>query len=326
MTIAVVAGVANVVLGCVFTLLFGPVGMAWAVITAEAIGAAGGIVAVRYDARRAVAAGAVRGTVALAAALIGASAGGKDTNDPADFSNEASATCNWARRSVEVVPQRSSRLLRTAAHHLRGVEAPADQRAAGTLTAALAHLSRSAGRLSSELEADYPDAARMPRLRAAVRGDQEKVAATARTLGVSGCDAITAGLLREATAGAPKPLSHAAYRGQLRDGLADLSQRTYRVQASMRSGSASSSTLTSYAASVGTAIERLRSLRPPARNAQAHRDLVAGLRALRAAITQAAQDLRAGSEQQAVQTLQTFYASQAFSDLTAATSTLSQSG
>jgi hypothetical protein len=94
----------------------------------------------------------------------------------------------------------------------------------------------------------------------------------------------------------------------------------------MRSGSASSSTLTSYAASVGGAIERLRSVRPPVRDAPAHRDLVAGLRALRAAITQAARDLRAGGEQQAVETLQSFYGSQAFSDLTTAASTLSQSG
>ena len=55
MTIAVVAGVANVVLGCVFTLLFGPIGMAWSVITAEAIGAAGGLLAVRREARAAAA-------------------------------------------------------------------------------------------------------------------------------------------------------------------------------------------------------------------------------------------------------------------------------
>jgi hypothetical protein len=265
-------------------------------------------------------------TVALAAALTGAYAGKDHTKDTADFSSEASATCAWASRSVDVVPRRSSRLLKTAAEHLRGVDAPDAQRAADTLTAELRRLSRSAGSLSSELEADYPDAARMRRLRSAVHDDQENVAATARTLGVSGCDAVTAGLLREATAGTPKRLSRAEYRGQLRDGLAALSQRTFRVQASMRSGSASSSTLTSYAASVGSAIELLRSLRPPVEDAAAHRDLVAGLRALRAAIAQAARDLRAGSEQQAVETMQTFYASQAFSELTAATSTLSQSG
>lgn len=56
-TIAVSAGVANVVFGCVFTLLFGPIGMAWSVIAAEAVGAAGGLLAVRRDARRAAAAG-----------------------------------------------------------------------------------------------------------------------------------------------------------------------------------------------------------------------------------------------------------------------------
>lgn len=59
MTVAVVAGVANVVLGCVFTLLFGPIGMAWSVITAEAVGAAGGLLAVRREARRAAAAGPI---------------------------------------------------------------------------------------------------------------------------------------------------------------------------------------------------------------------------------------------------------------------------
>jgi len=53
MTIAVTAGVANVVLGTAFTLLFGPIGMAWSVITAEAVGAAGGLLAVRREARRA---------------------------------------------------------------------------------------------------------------------------------------------------------------------------------------------------------------------------------------------------------------------------------
>jgi PST family polysaccharide transporter len=56
-TIAVVAGGSNVVFGCVLTLLFGPIGMAWSVIAAESLGAAGGLIAVRRDARRAVAAG-----------------------------------------------------------------------------------------------------------------------------------------------------------------------------------------------------------------------------------------------------------------------------
>jgi Na+-driven multidrug efflux pump len=56
-TIAAVAGVANVVFGCLLLLLFGPIGMAWSVIAAEAVGAAGGFLAVRRDARRAEAAG-----------------------------------------------------------------------------------------------------------------------------------------------------------------------------------------------------------------------------------------------------------------------------
>jgi PST family polysaccharide transporter len=55
-TIAAVAGVANVVFGCLLLLLFGPIGMAWSVIAAEAVGAAGGFLAVRRDARRAAAA------------------------------------------------------------------------------------------------------------------------------------------------------------------------------------------------------------------------------------------------------------------------------
>lgn len=54
-TIAVTAGVSNVVFGCVLTVLFGPIGMAWSVIAAESVGAAGGLIAVRRDARRAAA-------------------------------------------------------------------------------------------------------------------------------------------------------------------------------------------------------------------------------------------------------------------------------
>jgi PST family polysaccharide transporter len=56
-TIVVVAGVTNIVLGTTFTLLFGPIGMAWSVIAAEAVGAVGGIFFVRRDARRTRAAG-----------------------------------------------------------------------------------------------------------------------------------------------------------------------------------------------------------------------------------------------------------------------------
>ena len=275
------------------------------------------------------------GTVALAALLIGGCGG---RNDTVDFSNEASATCKWARQSVEVLPERTSKLLRSAAEHLRGLEVPEAQRAAaGTLMAELGHLSRSADELSSELDANSPDPARMRRLRAAVQGDQQKIAATARTLGVSGCDTITAVLLRdravadtaadgEVTANAAKRLSRATYRTRLREGLGDLSLGTYRVQATMRSGNGSSSTLTNYAAFVGTAVNRLQPLRPPARVASAHRDLVAGLRALRTATTRVARDLRASSRQRAIQILERFFASQAFKDLTAATATLSKSG
>jgi PST family polysaccharide transporter len=55
--IVLLAGATNIVLGCIFTLLVGPIGMAWSVIAAEGVGAAGGIWAVRRDARRASAAG-----------------------------------------------------------------------------------------------------------------------------------------------------------------------------------------------------------------------------------------------------------------------------
>lgn len=51
--IVVIAGIANVVLGCILTPAFGPVGMAWAVIAAEGAGALGGFLAIRRDARRA---------------------------------------------------------------------------------------------------------------------------------------------------------------------------------------------------------------------------------------------------------------------------------
>lgn len=52
-TIVVCAGVANVVLGCVLTPLFGPIGMAWSVIAAETTAAAGGFLTVRRNSRRA---------------------------------------------------------------------------------------------------------------------------------------------------------------------------------------------------------------------------------------------------------------------------------
>jgi polysaccharide transporter, PST family len=47
------AGIANVVLGCVLTPLFGPIGMAWSVIAAEASAAVSGIYTVRRNSRRA---------------------------------------------------------------------------------------------------------------------------------------------------------------------------------------------------------------------------------------------------------------------------------
>ncbi|MGH2857737.1 MAG: polysaccharide biosynthesis C-terminal domain-containing protein, partial [Solirubrobacteraceae bacterium] len=50
--IVVCAGIANIVLGCVLTPLFGPVGMAWSVIAAESTAAVGGIVMVRRSSRR----------------------------------------------------------------------------------------------------------------------------------------------------------------------------------------------------------------------------------------------------------------------------------
>jgi PST family polysaccharide transporter len=51
--IVVCAGIGNVVLGCLLTPLFGPIGMAWSVIAAEAIGAVGGFLTVRRNRRRA---------------------------------------------------------------------------------------------------------------------------------------------------------------------------------------------------------------------------------------------------------------------------------
>jgi hypothetical protein len=276
------------------------------------------------------------GTVALAMLLL-AGCGGQ--NDTVDFSDEASATCQWARQSVDVLPERSSELLKRAANHLRGLQVPEAQRAAaGTLVGALAHLSRLADELTSDLDANKPNPAHMRRLRAAVQDDQQKIAATARTLGVSGCDAMTAVLLRdraaagaaadgEVTASVPKRVSGAAaYRTRLRKALGDLPQRTTRVQAAMRSGNGSSSTLTDYAAVVGTAVNHLQSLRPPASVASAHRDLVGGLRALRTAATRAARDLRAGRQQRAIQVFKRFFASRALKELTAATATLTKRG
>jgi hypothetical protein len=275
------------------------------------------------------------GTVALVTLLL-AGCGGQ--NDTVDFSDEASATCTWARQSVDVLPERSSEVLKRAADHLRSLRVPEAQRAAaGTLVAALAHLSRSADELTSDLDANKPDRVHMRRLRAAVQDDQHKIAVAARTLGVAGCDAMTAVLLRdgavpdaaadgEVTASVPKRLSRAAYRTRLREGLGDLPRRTTQVQVAMRSGNGSSSTLTDYAASVGAAVNHLQSLRPPASVASAHRDLVAGLRALRTATTRAARDLRAGHRERAIRVFERVYASQAFKGLRAAATALAKRG
>jgi hypothetical protein len=272
------------------------------------------------------------GTIALATLLLGGCGGQSHT---VDFSDEASATCTWARQSVDVLPERSSEFLKRAADHLRGLQVPEAQRAAaGTLVAALADLSRSADELTSGRDANKSDPAHMRRLRAAVQDDQQKIAATARTLGVSGCDAMTAVLMRDRTVAADrevtpsvgKRVSRAAYRTRLREGLGDLQQRTTQVQAAMRSGNGAPSTLTDYAAVIGTAVNHLRVLRPPARVASAHRDLVAGLRALRIATTRAARDLRAGRQGRAVQVFRRFFASRTRKDLTAATATLTRRG
>jgi polysaccharide transporter, PST family len=50
--IVLTAGVANVALGTVLTLSFGPIGMAWSVVAAEGVAAIGAIDAVRRDTRR----------------------------------------------------------------------------------------------------------------------------------------------------------------------------------------------------------------------------------------------------------------------------------
>ena len=50
--IVVCAGVANIVLGCILTPLFGPIGMAWSVLGAETTAAVGGIITVRRQSRR----------------------------------------------------------------------------------------------------------------------------------------------------------------------------------------------------------------------------------------------------------------------------------
>lgn len=270
------------------------------------------------------------GMVALAALVIGG-CGGQNTTT-VDFSNEAAATCKVARQSVDVKPEDASAQLKTAANYLRGLKLPESQRAAaGTLAAELGHLSASAEALSSELAADKPDRARTRRLSAKVRDDQERIAATALTLGVNGCDEMTAGLLDDpvvanATADAPTRLSKAAYRTRLRARIGNLAKRTTQVQDTLRSGNGSSSTLTTYAAYVGAVAKRLQPLRPPKGVAPAHRDLVAGLRALRTATIRAARDLRAGNTQQATQVVSRFYTSQAYKDLTAATTTLTKRG
>jgi hypothetical protein len=272
------------------------------------------------------------GTVALAAFLIGGCGG---PNNTVSFSNEAAATCRVARQSVDARPERASEELKRAAEYLRGLDVPESQRAAaGTLAAGLRRLSRSADALSSQLGDDHPDPARTRRLSARLQDDQERIAATALTLGVTGCDAMTAVLLRDravvnardATPGLPGRLSRAAYRTRLRRGLGNLEQRTSQVQDTLRSGTGSSSTLSNYAAFVGTVVNRLAPLRPPASVASAHRDLVAGLRALRTATTRAARDLRAGRPQQATQVVARFYTSQSYKDLTAATATLTKGG
>ena len=52
------AGIMNVVLGCILTPVFGPIGMAWSVIVAELTAAVGGVITVRRNSRREAAAAA----------------------------------------------------------------------------------------------------------------------------------------------------------------------------------------------------------------------------------------------------------------------------
>jgi len=65
---------------------------------------------------------------------------------------------------------------------------------------------------------------------------------------------------------------------------------------------------------------------PPARVASAHRDLLAGLRAMRKAVSRVTRDARAGGQERAIEILKRFYASPAFKGLTTATATLTKSG
>jgi PST family polysaccharide transporter len=52
--IALQAGIVNIILGCVLTPLVGPIGMAWSVITAEALAVSSVMYAARRNSRRAV--------------------------------------------------------------------------------------------------------------------------------------------------------------------------------------------------------------------------------------------------------------------------------
>lgn len=64
-TIVVCAGIANVVLGCVLTPLFGPIGMAWSVLSAETTAAVGGFLTVRRNGRRRAEAAVLAGSAQI---------------------------------------------------------------------------------------------------------------------------------------------------------------------------------------------------------------------------------------------------------------------
>lgn len=55
LVVALTAGIANIILGVILTLTFGPIGMAWSVIAAEGVAAIGALIAVRWGTRRSAA-------------------------------------------------------------------------------------------------------------------------------------------------------------------------------------------------------------------------------------------------------------------------------
>jgi hypothetical protein len=261
-------------------------------------------------------------TVGLAAVLVGGCGSGGNPN----FSVEANRACAGARLGANVLPDNTGPLVLHAASVVRGLKQPASGHAlAAEFAAAMRRQGRAADRLAHELDAVEPNRARVARLRATVEREGREIEDQAAPLGIHGCGAIPAALVRDASSvetAEPPRMSRAAYGRALRGALGRLVGRTQAIQAAAARATLGAGDLAGYSKDVGRAADRLVRLTPPADAEDAHSVLVTGLRGLSAATARAASQLRAGRTARAVRSIQRFFASDTAKAVSAAAAVL----